>query len=214
MSNRLGLSAAALPAAPCRQQISRENAGRAHRRVLFHDRGPRRIGEEASLASLGITAARTWPVLSVQACPALWGRSKPACRSVSSPSSTRLTAWPPCVCQEVHAPGGKSTTSCASSACWGALVTANRDTATALRLPWPPGSKASLAENHRAGGRSDADREARKHPFVKSLLHGIEPSFDQRATTIVVQALSSLGSSRLVAIRTLSLRSPPRTTGQ
>jgi len=34
------------------------------------------------------------------------------------------------------------------------------------------------------------------------------------ATTMVVQALSSLGSSRLVAIRTLSVRPSPRTTGQ
>jgi hypothetical protein len=32
----------------------------------------------------------------------------------------------------------------------------------------------------------------------------------QRAVTIVVQALSSLGSSRLLAICTLSLRLPPR----
>ena len=40
------------------------------------------------------------------------------------------------------------------------------------------------------------------------------PLFVQRAITIVVQALSSLGSSRLVAICTSSLRSPPRTTGQ
>ena len=36
----------------------------------------------------------------------------------------------------------------------------------------------------------------------------------QRAVTIVVQALSSLGSSRLLAICTLSLRPPPRTIGQ
>jgi hypothetical protein len=35
-----------------------------------------------------------------------------------------------------------------------------------------------------------------------------------RAITIVVQALSSFGSSRLVAILSSSLRPPPRTTGQ
>jgi len=39
-------------------------------------------------------------------------RSMPTCRKVISPASTRLIAWPPCVCQDVHSPGGKSTTSC------------------------------------------------------------------------------------------------------
>src|SRR6266480_4521233 len=59
----------------------------------------------------------------------------PGCRSVISPSSTRLMAWPPCVCQEVQAPGEKSTTSCTSSACWTAFVTSNRDSAMIVRSP-------------------------------------------------------------------------------
>jgi len=44
--------------------------------------------------------------------------------------------------------------------------------------------------------------------------HRNDSQRNQRAVTIVVQALSSLGSSRLVATRTLSARPPPRTIGQ
>src|SRR5260221_6703004 len=40
------------------------------------------------------------------------------------------------------------------------------------------------------------------------------PTFVQRAVTIVVHALSSLGSSRLVCICNFSLQSPARMTGQ
>jgi hypothetical protein len=43
---------------------------------------------------------------------------------------------------------------------------------------------------------------------------GADQAFVQRAVTIVVQALSSLGSSRLLAICAFSLRQSPRTTGQ
>jgi len=46
-------------------------------------------------------------------------------------------------------------------------------------------------------------------------LFGIQHlSRDQGAITIVVQALSSFGNSRLFAICTFSARGPPRMTGQ
>src|SRR6266508_6805803 len=99
--------------------------------------GNRKLVRRRALPGPVLPAAWTWPELSVQACPARWECSMPACRRVISPSSTRLIACPPCVCHEVHAPGGKSTTSCTSSACLGALVTSNRDSATTLRSAGP-----------------------------------------------------------------------------
>jgi len=143
-------------------------------------------------------------------------RSMPTCRKVISPSSTRLIAWPPCVCQDVHSPGGKSTTSCTTSACKGAFVTPNRDSATTLRRPpWIAGIETVWPRTAIAGVAAIRVAMVRTRRLAELRLFGTKhPLFVQRAITIVVQALSSLGSSRLVAICTSSLRSPPRTTGQ
>ena len=66
-------------------------------------------------------------------------------------------------------------------------------------------------------GRYDNDDRGKVHPRAEHLVYlrpfAMSRSL-QRAVTIVVQALSSLGSSRLLAICTLSLRPPPRTIGQ
>src|SRR5882724_8326053 len=110
----------------------------------------------------------------------------PACRRVISPSSTRLIACPPCVCHEVHAPEGKPTTSCTTSACRGALVTSNRDSATTLRSAGPPALRLRTV----AGLAAVAIAMVRTRRLVYLGLLGIgHLPFLQRAVTIVVQAL-------------------------
>jgi hypothetical protein len=80
-------------------------------------------------------------------------------------------------------------------------------------FPRTAGAETALAEsgNSQARGRHDRDGQNPPPRVFAAIRH--EDSA-QRAVTIVVHALSSLGSSRLLAICTFSLRHSPRTTGQ
>src|SRR6266487_2018187 len=93
------------------------------------------------------------------------------------------------------------------------LLDSIRDIESGLRddRAFAAGSRTAPDESEpQARSHERQDRKARPRPELASR-HG---SLAHRAVTIVVQALSSLGSSRLLAICTLSLRPPPRTTGQ
>ena len=81
--------------------------------------------------------------------------------------------------------------------------------------PWIAGIETVWPRTAIAGVAAIRVAMVRTRRLAELRLFGTKhPLFVQRAITIVVQALSSLGSSRLVAICTSSLRSPPRTTGQ